>query len=141
MSGLMPLIEQISPALARRLRRFVQGRAILSELDRLDPGERGRVLRDLALCAGDEVRLARGNLDRPDLLPRLMRRFGLRAAQLARTDADVMQDLRRCCAMCGEADRCAPLLDRGEPAGAFDFCPNADTLALLRKAMLARQPA
>jgi len=71
------VLDSISPRFARGLRRATQRRALLREVGGLGPVEGGRVLRDLGLSRGDEFRLAQGNLDRPDLLPRLMRRFGL----------------------------------------------------------------
>jgi hypothetical protein len=145
------VLDSISPRFARGLRRATQRRALLREVGGLGPVEGGRVLRDLGLIQGDEFRLAQGNLDRPDLLPRLMRCFGLNPREVARNAPDVMHDLRRTCAMCSGAKQCAPRLDRSprlarrarlsEARSVFAFCPNAHTLAALADAVPANAAA
>lgn len=140
MGPFLSLLDGISPRLARAARRATQRRALLHDLCELGPAESGRVLRDVGLSPGDEVRLAHGNLDRPDLLPRLMRRCGLDPRQIARELPDAMQDLRRTCAMCADATKCARQLDRSDAPRLLDFCPNGDALAALRQTAVGAAP-
>ena len=107
------------PALMRSVRRARRRSALLREMNSLETWERDALRRDLRLSEADLSGLARGNLDRPDLLPRLMR-----ALSLGRVEAQVLRDLRRVCAQCQSADRCAEEVSRGSAAGSFgEFCP------------------
>ena len=48
------------------------------------------------------------------------------------------RDLRRVCAQCQSADRCAEEVDRGSAPSSFgEFCPNAHTLAALKQELPA----
>ena len=121
------------PALMRSVRRARRRSALLREMNSLDTWERDALRRDLRLSEADLSGLARGNLDRPDLLPRLMR-----ALSLGRVEAQVLRDLRRVCAQCQSADRCAEEVDRGSARSSFgEFCPNAHTLAALEQELPA----
>ena len=121
------------PALMRSVRRARRRSALLREMNSVGTWERDALRRDLRLSEADLSGLARGNLDRPDLLPRLMR-----ALSLGRVEAQVLRDLRRVCAQCQSADLCAEEVDRGSAAGSFgEFCPNAHTLAALKQELPA----
>jgi hypothetical protein len=118
----------LSPWLVRAVRRARRRSALLREIGSLETWERNALLRDLRLSEAELSGLSRGNLDRSDLLPRLMRTLSL-----GRLDAHVLRDLRRVCAQCQSAGRCAKEVDRGSAAVSFsEFCPNAHTLRALQ---------
>lgn len=102
------------------------------ELD-ADPQETARIAHDVRLSPATLHDLACHGPEEADLLARRMATLRLDAADLARRDGAVMQDLQRVCTLCDSKGLCAAELDwRPEDPRWKEYCPNSGTLTMLQ---------
>lgn len=126
-TGLAAWMAGAKAALAAARRR----RAERTELGRLSPGDRDRILRDLGEPPGDLTFIDRAQPCTEELLAGMMARLGIDRAH-GDDPAPVMRDLERTCAECRDWRRC-----RYWQAGEIkddprDFCLNMPTFDALR---------
>lgn len=90
--------------------------------------------RDNAIPEAEFRRLGlRGDAD-PALLRRLLEREGIDPEKLARSAGSIMRDMAVVCSGCPMTRRCRHVLDhQGFTLSHESFCPNAETIAALRK--------
>lgn len=120
--------------------------AIRRWLDRLDfarfvqsnPAEANRLASDLNIDQATLLEVVRKGRGSAALLFRRMRLLGIDPEQLRKREPAVVQDLSRCCSLCGSKPRCARDMAREELARQPQseawrtYCPNEPTLASLR---------
>lgn len=104
----------------------------LASFVRRNPGEAGRVARDLGMDIPTLVKIAGRSSGPPILLNRRLKLLGIDPEQLKRREPAVAQDLARCCTLCGSKARCSrDLTAKSESADWKNYCPNEPTLAAL----------
>ncbi len=124
--------------LAQALRAMRERYRLVRDLERLDTGERQRLLQDAQVNRGE---LPGFRAHGPDqLLPRMMARFGLDPVSLKHQHGAVLRDLQRVCAACPSQRRCGKLLMAGAALEECRrLCPNAGTFEALTDADASRQ--
>lgn len=106
----------------------------------LPASERRRVLADVAVTEAELPHLYRGAHHAQELLPSMMKPFGLDPDQIRRQRMAVFRDLQRLCSSCTETSRCAHAArDRAGVDECRRFCPNASTLYKLTENRTALQ--
>lgn len=120
-SRLVPWLELLSGRLQRPASR--------REPDSLPATGRRRLLTDVGFGEAGLTELYRGEAHVRDLLPPMIRRFGLDPAWVEQRHMDVFRDLRRTCAVCRVARRCRRAQRaRASAAVCGEFCANATPL-------------
>ncbi|MCC5858094.1 MAG: hypothetical protein JJT90_08060 [Ectothiorhodospiraceae bacterium] len=124
------LSQGVFRELAQALRAMRERYRLLRDLERLDAGERQRLLQDARVNRGE---LPGFHAQGPDqLLPRMMARFGLDTATLEHQNGAVLRDIQRVCAACPSQRRCRKALMAGAPLEECRvLCPNAGTFEAL----------
>ncbi|MBX9843938.1 MAG: hypothetical protein K2Z80_19230 [Xanthobacteraceae bacterium] len=112
--------------------RFMQG----------DPAEANRLAQDLNIDKRTLLDVVRKGHGSAALLARRMGLLGIDAEAIRKREPAVVQDLSRCCSLCGSKPRCARDMVR-EPQGESwrTYCPNEPTLETLRPAAAGEKAA
>jgi hypothetical protein len=122
--------------LTRLWRGWRQRRTAVAELNCCGSEEQDHIARDVGLSTPALRVLAGKWPDSADLLTRRMEQLALDAADIARVEPQVIQDLQRVCSLCASKGRCArDMAENPSDPGWQDYCPNAMTL----KALLAER--
>jgi hypothetical protein len=119
-------------------RNWTRNRASLAELRNFNPQELQRMAQEVGVNP-QELRVLAGKWpESADLLSRRMAALDLDAAQIARSQPCVSNDLRKLCSFCVSKGRCERDL-AGDPNNSVwrEYCPNTTTLTALG----ARNPA
>lgn len=109
-----------------------RGRAILGEVDALDPHERGRVLSEVGLTRTDLVQALRSPYHSCDLLAHGLDSVGVDVDAFYARHVLWHRDMERACAACPARSRCRRDLATGDfPRRYRHYCLNSDSIALL----------
>lgn len=103
-----------------------------AELASCDSGEIDRMARELGFTSDELKLLASRGPEAADLLYRRLAELGMDAKQIDATVPEVMRDMQRCCTECDARRRCASDLAHNVSARWPEYCPNVETIALLK---------
>jgi hypothetical protein len=106
------------------------------ELASCDAGEIKRMAQELGFTPGELILLAGSGPDAADLLYRRLNALGMDSETIKATVPEAMRDMQRCCSECVAKRRCAGDLDASDDSRWQGYCPNAETLALLKSLKL-----
>lgn len=124
--------RRITGAVAAKWYDWRARREQVGELARCDAGEIANMARDLGFTP-DELKLLAGRgPGAADLLYRRLKVLGMDAETLNTKMPEVMRDMQRCCSECNVKRRCTGDLDASDDSRWRDYCPNAETVALLK---------
>ena len=113
---------------------WLKHRREMREMRGLDRGEFDRIANDLRVSPIDLEDLVRQGPHSADELPKMLKELGISEADLAKTQAMLLRDMERVCSLCGHKRQCDHDLIAGTAPEHFaDYCPNAPTIAQLRK--------
>jgi hypothetical protein len=111
------------------------------ELDTMDPEELGRIAKDLGMTGSELKDLAARGPDAAHLLHERMHALGLTKVDVERVAQELMRDMERTCACCGEKGVCEKdLAARADDPSWGGYCPNAAALTAVKIAK-SRFPA
>jgi hypothetical protein len=132
-----PVLDNVS----RWYRNWRTAREGGFELECVGAAEVERIAQELGLSSFELRELVTHPDDR-DLLAKRLSGVRPEARAIAESDASVLRDLQRVCAMCGFKYRCARDLAVNPAAEDWrDYCPNAATLRALGAFREAADPA
>jgi len=116
---------------ARLIRSWRMSRQ-MGALNGLEPHDRSRMLSEAGLNDHTVAAvMGAGHVER--LLPAAMALHGIDGAALDRSRPDLLHDLQRVCAQCGNTHTCRHLLADGAACDEHGrICPNAGTMESLR---------
>ncbi|WMT73411.1 hypothetical protein [Bradyrhizobium sp. Ash2021] len=98
-----------------------------------DPGELGRVARDLNVTPADLEMLVRQGSDGANELPYALTALGIDEAAVWRAEPALLRDMERVCSFCTHKRRCHQELAAGTAATNYvEYCGNADTIDMVR---------
>ena len=113
---------------------WLKHRRAMREIRGLDRGEFDRIANDLRVSPIDLEDLVRQGPHSADELPKMLKELGISESDLAKTQAMLLRDMERVCSLCGHKRQCDYDLMAGTAPEHFaDYCPNAPTIAQLRK--------
>jgi hypothetical protein len=114
----------------RRWRETVVNRI---DIDKFSAAELARLARDIGLDSAEFKKLAARDSHSADLLLRHMAALRLEFAAIKAKYPEVIRDLQRCCTICDNKAQCERSLEGNQSLGeALDYCPNKDTLSVLK---------
>lgn len=102
------------------------------ELAGCDAGEIRRMARELGFTPQVLMLLAGNGPGAADLLYRRLKALGMDSEKIEAMVPEAMRDMQRCCSECNAKRRCTRDLDASDDSRWQDYCPNAQTLALLK---------
>ena len=98
-----------------------------------DPGELGRVARELNVTPADLEMLVRQGSHGANELPYTLTALGIDEAALWRAEPALLRDMERVCSLCTHKRRCHQELAAGTAATNYvEYCENSDTIDVLR---------
>ena len=98
-----------------------------------DPGELGRVARELNVTPADLEMLVRQGSHGANELPYTLTALGIDEAALRRAEPSLLRDMERVCSFCTHKRQCHQELTAGTAATNYvEYCENAVTLDVLR---------
>ena len=113
---------------------WLKHRREMREVRGLDRGEFDRIATDLRVSPIDLEDLVRQGPHSADELPKMLKELGISESDLEKTQAMLLRDMERVCSLCGHKRQCDYDLMAGTAQEHFaDYCPNAPTIAQLRK--------
>jgi hypothetical protein len=114
-------------------RRYWNSRMAVEELSSCGDAEIGNIARDVGVSPSDLRTLAGKWPASTNLLDRRVAATGIDLEEVQRTEPQVVRDLQRVCAFCGDRSRCERDLDVNQQDRVWrDYCPNVATLDALR---------
>jgi len=124
-------------SLVTAFRDWLHHRRLISQcrqrLEACDQNEIARIAHDVGLSAQDLRRLSHLGPDAAELLFERLYALHLDADAIAKSEPGTMRDLQRLCSNCVAKGRCQrDLLLRPDDPKWRQYCPNVDTLDLLR---------
>lgn len=118
--------------LGNRLRRMLDSRRSMAELQACPENELYRIAQDIGLSERDLSSLACSRPGPSELMPRRLEQLGLDPGYVKVARTATYQDLQRVCASCKAWRRCARDLANGDvEAGMRSYCLNAPTIDAL----------
>jgi hypothetical protein len=123
---------EIGRKLAEKWTNWRAHREQLAELASCDAAEVDRMARELGFTSDELKLLASRGPAAADLLYRRLAELGLNAKEIEASVPEVMRDMQRCCTECEAKRRCASDFAHDVSARWPEYCPNAETIALLR---------
>jgi transcriptional regulator with XRE-family HTH domain len=113
---------------------WIKHRRELRDLRQLDRIDFDRIASDLTVSPEALEELVRQGPHSADELPKMLKALGVEEAALANAQPLMLRDMERVCAICGQKRQCDRDLVAGTAAEHYqDYCPNAPTIAQLRK--------
>lgn len=106
------------------------------ELASCDAGEFKRMARELGFTPNELILLAGSGPDAADLLYRRLNALGMDSEKIKTMVPEVMRDMQRCCSECNAKRRCTSDLNASDDSHWQSYCPNAETVALLKSLKL-----
>ncbi|WJR78565.1 hypothetical protein [Bradyrhizobium sp. NP1] len=123
-----PVVQMLTETFARWLKH----RRELNEMRQIDRADFDRIASELRVTPGELGELVWQGPHAADELPKLLAALGLDEEGLARTQALILRDMERVCAICAHKVRCDHDIIAGTSAEHYeDYCPNASTIALI----------
>ena len=112
---------------------WLEHRRELSELRQMDRANLDRIASDLRISTNDLEEVVRQGPHAADELPKLLKALGIDEADLASSNALLLRDMERVCALCRHKRECDHDLAAGTSAAHYeDYCLNASTIAEVR---------
>ena len=111
---------------------WLKHRREMNELRGLDTSEFDRIASELRVSPVDLTELVRQGPHAADELPQMLKALGIDQEALARTQALVLRDMERVCALCHTKRECDRDLAAGTSAEHYEgYCLNAPTIETL----------
>jgi hypothetical protein len=118
--------------LGKRLRRMLDNRRSMAELQAYPENELYRIAQDIGLSERDLSSLACSHPGPSELMPQRLEQLGLDPVYVKVARTATYRDLQRVCASCNGWRRCARDLANGDvQAGMSSYCLNAPTIDAL----------
>ncbi len=123
-----PVVE----TLVNTFNDWLKQRRELSEIRQLNRTEFDRIASELRVSPTDLNELVRKGPHAADELPKLLQLLGIDEEYLAHTQALVLRDMERVCALCAHKGQCdRDLADDTLSEHYEGYCPNAPTIDVL----------
>lgn len=98
-----------------------------------DPGEMGRVARELNVTPADLKMLVERGSHSANELPYTLTALGINETALLRAEPALLRDMERICSLCTHKRRCHQELAAGTAAKNYvEYCENSDTMGILK---------
>jgi hypothetical protein len=111
---------------------WIRHRRQMREFRQLDRTEFGRIASDLRISPDELEEIVHQGPHSADELPKLLRALGIDDAALANAQPQMLQDMERVCALCGQKRQCDRNLVEGNATEYYQrYCPDASTIAKL----------